>query len=281
MKFNRIFILVCLLSVGIMSCKKVEGPGGSSSITGTLKGKTIQGSSGTAKFEVTHVTVTHANGIDGSILDNSDYFLLNTPNGGTYYYVWYENTNFPGQDPNLSGRTGIKVTYSNSESNVLIATNTATAIQSIASADFSVSRVGDILTLTNTTFGEVPDADEVNTPFIVDVATQGKSATSSASLSPEGPIVDERVYIIYGEEDFHSEDVRTDENGKFQFNGLTRGDYRIYALSVDTLSATGQLIRSELSVSITDKKQVVDAGELSIIKQPSCELIDYSLVFFA
>lgn len=266
MKFNRIFILACILSVGFTACKKVEGPGGSSSITGTLQGKIIQGSSSAARSEVTHITITHANGVDGSILDNSDYFLMNTPNGGTYYYVWYENTNFPGQDPNLAGRTGIKVTYSNSESNVLIATNTLAAIQSMASADFSASRVGDIITLTNSAIGEVPDADDVNTPFIVDVAVQGKSATGSSSLSNQVPIADERIYIIYGEEDFYSESVRTDENGMFQFKGLTRGEYRVYALSVDTLSSNGLMLRSELSASITKKKQVVDAGQLSIIK---------------
>lgn len=266
MKFKSIFILACILTVGFSSCKKVEGPGGSSSIKGNLMGNIILGSSGTAKYEVTHVTITHANGVDGSILDNSDYFLLNTPNGGTYYYVWYENSNFPGQDPGLSGRTGIKVTYSNSESNVTIATNTEAAIQSGAGADFTVTRVGDILTITNTTFGEVPDADDVNTPFNVDVATQGKSATGGSSLSAETPIAEERVYIVYGEEDFYSESVRTDESGNFQFTGLTRGDYRVYALSVDTLSASGGMVRSELSASITEKQQVVDAGQLNIIK---------------
>ena len=267
MKFKHIFILTCLISsVGITSCKKVEGSGGSSSITGTLKGKTIQGSSSQAKYEVTHVTITHANGVDGSILDNSDYFLLNTPNGGTYYYVWYENTNFPGQDPGLSGRTGIKVTYSNSESNVQIATNTETAIQNLASADFSVSRVGDILTITNLEAGEVPDADDVNTPFVVDVAVQGKSLTGGSSLSLESPIADERVYLIYGEEDFYSESVRTDENGRFQFTDLTRGSYSVFALSVDTLSTIGLLTRSEIDVVLTEKKQVVDAGELSIVQ---------------
>lgn len=265
MKFNHIVLFAGALTIGLVSCRKVEGPGGTSSIKGTLTGKNIQGSSGGVKSEVTHVIITHANGVDGSILDNSDYFLLNTPNGGTNYYVWYENSNFPGQDPGLSGRTGIKVTYSNSESNVTIATNTTTAIQSLASADFTVAQSGDVLTLTNVAVGEVPDADEVNTPFIVDVATQGENATGGATLSPEAPIADERVYIIYGEEDFYSESVRTDENGRFQFNGLTRGDYRVFALSVDTLSATGQMTRSELSASITEKKQVVDAGQLSII----------------
>lgn len=266
MKYKRIFILAFVISTGFVSCKKVEGPGGSSSITGTLMGKIIQGSSSSAKAEVTHVTITHANGVDGSILENSNYFLLNTPSGGTNYYVWYENSNFPGQDPSLSGRTSIKVTYSNSESNVTIATNTLAAIQGMASVDFTASLSGDIITITNVEFGEVTDADEVNTPFIVDVSTQGKGAVASGSLSPEVPIADERIYIIYGEEDFQSESVRTDENGMFQFNGLTRGDYRVYALSVDTASVVEQMTRSELSVSISEKKQVVNAGKLNIIK---------------
>lgn len=267
MKFNFFISSVVLLAAfSISSCRKVEGPGGSSAITGNVKGQYIQGSSSAAKAEMTEITVTHADGVDGSILDNSDYFLLNTPNGGTYYYVWYENTNFPGQDPNLAGRTGIKVTYSNSESNVLIATKTATAIEAIASADFIVSRVADIVTVTNILVGEVPDAEEVNTPFIVDIAVQGKSATSSGSLSAEGPMADERVYLIYGAEDFYSESVRTDENGMYQFTDLTRGDYRVYTFSVDVNSPTGQLVRAEVSASISSKKEVVEAAELTIIK---------------
>jgi hypothetical protein len=262
---KHFFILTCLFAVGFTSCKKVEGPGGTSSITGKLMGKIIQGSA-TPKFEVTHVVITHANGVDGSILDNSDYFLLNTPSGGTNYYVWYENSNFPGQDPGLMGRTGIKVTYSNSESNVTIATNTETAIQSVASADFTITRNGDILTITNTAAGEVPDADEVNTPFIIDTETQGSGTAGGVGLSGDVPIADERVYIIYGEEDFYSESVRTDEDGNFQFTGLTRGDYRVYALSVDTASVIGGMTRSELSASITERKQVVNAGQLNIIQ---------------
>jgi len=266
MKRNYIVVLATVVALGFASCSKVEGPGGTSSIKGNLMGKIIQGGSDEARAEVTHVTITHANGVDGSILDNSDYFLLNTPNGGTNYYVWYENTNFPGQDPNLQGRTGIKVTYSNSESNVTIATNTEAAIQTAASADFLIVRNGDILTLTNTEVGEVPDADDMNTPFTVDVETQGRSALSASSLSGDVPIADERVYLIFGEEDFYGESVRTDENGNFQFTGLTRGDYRVYALSVDTTSTVETMVRSELSASITEKKQVVDAGQLNIIK---------------
>jgi hypothetical protein len=267
---NKLTYFAALLIGGTLlfsSCKKIEGPGGTSSITGNLSGLTIKTSGNNqAEQEVTTIICTHADGVGGSILDNSDYFILNTPNGGTNYYVWYENTNWLGQDPNLSGRTGIKVTYSNSESNVTIAINTEAAITAAASADFTVSILNDMLTVTNVAFGEVADADDMNTPFSVDVLNQGKSAVIGSTTSIEGPMVDERVYIIYGEEDFYSESVRTDANGDYQFTGLTRGDYRIYAFSVDTLSPTLAQKQVEVSATIANKKEVVSAPALYIVK---------------
>ena len=268
MRLLSYFSLTVLGSALIFaSCKKVEGPGGTSAISGNVSGLILSSSGGgTAEQEVTTVICAHADGVSGSILDNSDYFLLNTPDGGTNYYVWYENTNWLGQDPGLSGRTGIKVTYSNSESSVTIATNTATAISTAASSDFSVSVANDIVTITNVSFGEVIDADDMNTPFAVDVSNQGKSATGGSSSSIEAAMADERVYIKYGAEDFYSESVRTDANGNYQFKGLTEGDYTIYALSLDTLSAGLTVMEVVVSASISDKKQVVSAPDLFIVK---------------
>ncbi|MDG1659240.1 MAG: hypothetical protein P8H56_11705, partial [Crocinitomicaceae bacterium] len=60
-------------------------------------------------------------------------------------------------------------------------------------------------------------------------------------------------------EDFYSESVRTDANGNYQFKGLTEGDYTIYALSLDTLSAGLTVMEVVVSASISDKKQVVSA----------------------
>lgn len=259
--------ILAVAMLSISSCQKEPGPGGTSSISGNVMGQILTGNNGgSAEQEVTTIICTHANGVDGSILDNSDYFLLNTPNGGTNYYVWYENTNWPGQDPGLSGRTAIKVTYSNSESNVTIATNTAAAISANASADFTVSQNGDILTITNVVTGEVTDADEVNTPFIVDVANQGQSATGGTGSYIEAPIADERVYLIYGDEDTYSESVRTDENGNYQFKGLTKGKYRVFAFSINTNDPNGLLEQIEVEAEITKNKEVVTADQLTIVQ---------------
>lgn len=265
-KFTSYSLFVACSIFLITSCKKVEGPGGTSAITGNLSGITLSSSGGgVAEQEITTVICTHADGIGGSILDNSDYFLLNTPSG-VNYYIWYENTNWLGQDPGLSGRIGIKVTYSNSESNVTVATNTAAAIVAGASADFTVSVSNDVVTIINVAYGEVIDADDINTPFAVDVSNQGKSASGGNSTSTTGVIADERVYIKYGDEDFYSETVRTDANGDYQFKGLTSGDYKIFAFSIDTLSPTLDLIEVEVSTSITEKKQVVTAPALTIVR---------------
>lgn len=56
----------------------------------------------------------------------------------------------------------------------------------------------------------------------------------SSSGSPEGdpyPAVDERVYIIYGDGQYHDDDTRTGPNGEFRFPWLRKGTYRIYAIS--------------------------------------------------
>lgn len=252
-------LAVFALTIG---CKKAAGPGGTSSIKGNIQG-TFIAKNDIAEQEVTTIICNHANGVDGSILDNSDYFLLNTPGNTTNYYVWYENTNWPGQDPSLQGRTAIKVTYSNNESNVTIATNTAAAIIAAAGADFDVSRTNDVLTLTNKTAGSVSDADDVNTPFTIDVLNQGKDAGSTAGF--DGPVVDEQVYIIYGDEDFYSENVRTDAQGNYQFVGLTKGKYRIFTFSIDTLSTSNTLKQVETTVEITKNKTVVDAETINVV----------------
>lgn len=261
---KHIIILSGLILVSLaFGCKKVAGPGGTSSIKGNVQG-TFIGSNNAAEQEVTSIIINHANGVSGSILDNSDYFLLNTPGNTTNYYVWYENTNWLGQDPALQGRTAIKVTYSNSESNVTIATNTAAAILAIAGGDFDVVRTNDVVVVTNKTAGEVSDANDVNTPFVIDILNQGKNA-SSASNSYTGPVVDERVYIVYGDEDFYGEDVRTDAQGNYQFIGLAKGNYRVFTYSIDTLSSNFTLKQIETSVEITKNKEVVSTPNLNVV----------------
>jgi hypothetical protein len=124
---------------------------------------------------------------------------------------------------------------------------------------FSLSLSQDILTITSNTTGEVVDADDYSTPFTVDVSNQGSPNIIGDSFGRAG----ERVYIIYGQNEYSSNSVRTDENGLFSFEGLQKGAYTIYSLSEDTLQ-NGKFNRVSKTIQITDKKQIVDAGDLHV-----------------
>lgn len=261
MKKYAIFTGIVLF-LGMTACKKEAGSGGTSSIQGTVMGRVYTGNNGsTAESEITQITLP-----DGSDISDGDYLLLNTPNNGTYYYVWFKWDNGTAPDPALAGRIGIQVTYNFSQSNTTIAANTATAIQTTAGADFTATLNNDIVTVTNSATGEVPDADELTSNILVDIANQGKGNVNGSTSYTEGPIVNERVYLVYGDEGFYSEDVRTDANGNYQFKGLNRGNYRVFTYTEDTLNASGPLKEVSTNVVVDAKKQVVKAQELFVIQ---------------
>lgn len=261
MRKIAITLIIGSLSV-LTSCKKEAGDGGTSAISGKVTGKMYLDGNDPAEKEVTQIIVPN-----GSSIEDGDYILLNTPNNGNQYYIWFKWNNGVQPDPNLSGRIGIQVVYTFNQSNSTVAANVANAINGAASEDFTVSVSNDIIIITNKTFGEVPDADELSNNILLDVQNQGKNLTTSGGNFVEGPIVDERVYLVYGDDTFYSDDVRTDANGHYEFKGLNRGSYKIYALSNDPTSLEGGMIMVETSVEILDKKSVVEASELYIIQQ--------------
>ena len=75
-----------------------------------------------------------------------------------------------------------------------------------------------------------------------------------------------RVYIIYGDNDYHDDDVRTGGDGKFQFAGLQKGKYTIYTISERFRSPadpSGFVVESR-TVTIKKKDEVVDLGNIEI-----------------
>lgn len=252
--------LLVLVSGMIVSCKKEAGSGGNSSIKGNVKAMFIGGgNASTPEAEITSVTFTQ-----GAIVDDNDYWLINAASGNKYY-VWYDNSNWVGGDPALAGRIGIKVDYDFGVPNNTMASLTKAAMEAVSGGDFIYTLSGDILTVTDANTGVVVDADNMNSPFSIDVLNQGKSSNIAIGIDVEGPVIDERVYLIYGDEDFYSESVRTDNDGNYQFKGLNKGNYRIYAFSKDTLNPNFD-VKVEVSAEITKHKTVVDAGEIYLIK---------------
>jgi hypothetical protein len=85
------------------------------------------------------------------------------------------------------------------------------------------------------------------------------------NIQGEYPGADEEVYIIYGNDISYGERIRTGPDGVFEFKYLREGDYKVYVYSADT-SLSGKIAVLK-SVSISGKKQTVDAGTFGIKKK--------------
>ncbi len=76
---------------------------------------------------------------------------------------------------------------------------------------------------------------------------------------------EERVYIIYGDDITHSDDVRTNFDGTFRFSYLRQGTYHVFAYSKDT---TGNYISGKMpvirTVEITKHNQHIEVEDIVI-----------------
>ena len=83
------------------------------------------------------------------------------------------------------------------------------------------------------------------------------------------PLMDARVYIIYGDHDFYDDDVRTGPDGLFVFSWLREGSYRIYAFGEcddgcdDGDCPNGQTAKYA-SASVDGKEGVTDVGRITV-----------------
>jgi uncharacterized GH25 family protein len=100
---------------------------------------------------------------------------------------------------------------------------------------------------------DVPNSDNGTTSFAFDVAIQGDVEQSTNNI----PMANERVYIIYGNNAYAATDVRTDEQGKFSFEGLQKGTYKIYVLSKDPLNED-IYYRVQQEVTINAAEEIVN-----------------------
>ncbi len=76
---------------------------------------------------------------------------------------------------------------------------------------------------------------------------------------------DVEVYIIYGDETNFGERLRANYEGKFEFNYLRPGKYKVYVYSKDnTLQSESGMVTVVKEVEIKSKKEVVDLGQISI-----------------
>ena len=81
------------------------------------------------------------------------------------------------------------------------------------------------------------------------------------------PAANQNVYIIYGDSETNSDDIRTSFEGIFSFPYLSKGDYKIFVYSDDSLtgSPSGKM-HVEKNINLSSNNQRYDIGELIIYK---------------
>lgn len=78
--------------------------------------------------------------------------------------------------------------------------------------------------------------------------------------------MEERVYIIYGDETFYGDDIRTSYDGTFEFNYLRQGMYQIFAYSKDsTLTTPGEFYPVIDTVYITEEYQTIELPTMILL----------------
>ncbi|MBL7899044.1 MAG: carboxypeptidase regulatory-like domain-containing protein [Crocinitomicaceae bacterium] len=248
----QLYSITALVVFSFWSCNKTEGPGGTSTIRGTVTGKEYN----QAVHERTEIICS-----PGSQVEHGDFFILNAPDGNELFYVWYNNPTWISDgDPALAGRTGIEVSFNYSDSNTDIAVNTADAINAVGGLSFDVVVQNDILILTNKASGNVADANNMSSPFEINIAEQGEDEF----YSEEMPLADARVYIVYGDNTGYGDDVITGGDGDYAFSNLVKGDYTIYVVSKDSLNPEST-VKSSVNVTITDNKSVTEAAVINCL----------------
>lgn len=87
------------------------------------------------------------------------------------------------------------------------------------------------------------------------------------NLIAEYPQPEERVYLIYGNNEIYSEDFRTDYQGRFRFENLQPGFYTLYAYARDsTGNEPSGLMPVFVQVSLESGKPVSEAPVLILPK---------------
>lgn len=131
--------------------------------------------------EVTQLTCGAASGLAST--GASSYFLLNSANDETQYYVWYQVGT--STDPAISGKTGIKVVALAGDLAPVVAQKTKAAISNVLS-DFTTSILSNVVTITNVNVGSTTNASLPSPIAGFSIATtqegRGEDASSNQVL---------------------------------------------------------------------------------------------------
>jgi hypothetical protein len=74
---------------------------------------------------------------------------------------------------------------------------------------------------------------------------------------------DARVFIIYGDHDYHDDDIRTGPDGLYVFSWLRKGRYTIFTYS-ECPTCPGRQEARSVTVEIKDRKEVLEVPTITV-----------------
>lgn len=182
-----------------------------------------------------------------STLDGGEYF--NISSSSTDYYVWYEIDGDDSKDPEVTGRTEIKVPIVTLDNADDVAAKTKTAIDGMLDLDLSVSVADSAVTITNADEEGIHVTD-YDTGFSFNNATYNGDSGKISVILGEGVT---QVINAHGNEVFTGSDDPTD--GVNIFSVLKDLKFALEASVYDPVTVGNQI--GELTKGITQIEKVL------------------------
>lgn len=245
--FTGFYIIAGLLLLMMLpsSCEKIEGKGGTGSISGIL----------TEHFY------------------NDDYssLIMQKPAVDEEIFILYGDEQSVG-DREVTGITGeFRFTYLYPGSYVIYyMTRDSTSV-----VDMNIEKVyeveldkGEDLDLGELEKLSTLDYDEgsaVIRGVVKEIAYDSDSRWPNLVKEYEDFAYEHEVYLTYGNHSYYDNRNRTQHDGSFEFSNLIPGNYLIFLYSDDVTRETDKVVIKR-EVVITEMDQVVDLGEITIEK---------------
>lgn len=90
-------------------------------------------------------------------------------------------------------------------------------------------------------------------------------ASSNGAVIREYYAAEERVYIVYGDDDFYGDEIRTHHDGTFRFDYLTKGSYQVYAYKF-CANCPSKVEPEIVEVEITENDQQIVLEDIIVQK---------------
>lgn len=240
-KMKRVLFLM-IVAVIAFSCSKEEGEGGNSVITGKVYTK------------VYNNTFTHL--LDNFYQPDADVYIIY---GDDENYSDRYSTNWDGSYRFEYLRKGDYKVYVYS----IDTTGNSSPVMSPVMLEVNIPGNNETVVVDDLVMVDKCDYDEGTSSITGWIWVQDWNAERDAILG-EYVGADEDVFIVYGDDPFHFDNVKTYHDGTFQFNNLVKGTYTVYALSDPT---TRKLIPVSKTVTIErDFQHVVISDSIVIVK---------------